>query len=49
MILIFLATGILCVVLVALWDRHHEASMERRRTGWLASFYEAPSSKDPRR
>lgn len=45
MTLIFLLAGLLGVVLVALWDRHHEARIERRRTGWLASFYERESPR----
>ena len=45
MVAIFLATGILGVVLVALWDRHHEARIQRNRSGWLASFYERESPR----
>ena len=45
MILIFTATGILGVVLTALWDRHHEARIERNQTRWLASFYERESPR----
>ena len=48
MVAIFLLTGILGVVIVALWDRHHEARIQRRRSGWLASFYERESPRGKR-
>lgn len=45
MVLIFLITGILGVVITVLWDRHHEARLERNRSGWLASFYDRESPR----
>lgn len=36
--LIFLF-GVALSILVVVWDRHHEATRQRRRTGWLESFY----------
>lgn len=45
MVLVFALTGILGVVIVALWDRHHEATREANKSRWLASFYERESPR----
>jgi hypothetical protein len=42
--LIFLL-GVALSVVVVVWDRHDEVRRERRRSGWLASFYERESPR----
>ena len=37
--------GLLLTVLVVVWERVDDAAKERRRSGWLASFYERPSPR----
>ena len=37
--------GLLLTVVVVVWERVDDNARERRRSGWLASFYERPSPR----